>query len=90
MSGPEKAGFSAYLSHTLLRFGTRSYMHMRIVAPKVAGSSPVGHPLTQVCTHWISVFCESCQTPPGAWVNGGLGNARLLYCPPREAKRTAR
>jgi hypothetical protein len=31
----------------------------RIVAlEKVAGSSPVGHPLTHVCTQRISEFCK--------------------------------
>ena len=42
-----------------------------LVAPKVAGSSPVGHPLTQVGTQRICVFCEGCETPPGTWVNRG-------------------
>jgi tetratricopeptide (TPR) repeat protein len=35
----------------------RRYPQIGIVAPKVAGSTPVGHSLTHVCTHWISVFC---------------------------------
>jgi hypothetical protein len=43
--GGVRAWFSPYLSYMLLRIRTRPEMHIRIVAPKVAGSSPVGHPL---------------------------------------------
>jgi hypothetical protein len=32
------------------------------VAPKGAGSSPVGHPLTQVGTQYISVLCKVCES----------------------------
>ncbi len=39
-----KAGFSLYLSYMLLRSRIGSDVLIRIVAPKVAGSSPVGHP----------------------------------------------
>jgi hypothetical protein len=42
---PAKAGFSAYLSHMPGRDRTHPDVLIRIVAPKVAGSSPVGHPL---------------------------------------------
>jgi hypothetical protein len=31
------------------------------VAPKVAGSSPVGHPLTQVAARWTCVFCKGSE-----------------------------
>ena len=40
-----KAGFSLCLSYMLLRSRIGSDVLIRIVAPKVAGSSPVGHPL---------------------------------------------
>ena len=40
-----KAGFSLYLSDMLLRSRIGSDVLIRIVAQKVAGSSPVGHPL---------------------------------------------
>jgi hypothetical protein len=43
--GPLGAGFSPYLSHMLLRIRTHPDTLLGIVAPKVAGSSPVGHPL---------------------------------------------
>jgi hypothetical protein len=42
--GGVEAGFSPYLSHMLPRFRTLPDVLLRIVAPKVAGSSPVGHP----------------------------------------------
>jgi hypothetical protein len=44
------AGFSPYLSHMLLRFRMLPDVLLRIVAPKVAGSSPVGHPQGQACS----------------------------------------
>jgi hypothetical protein len=44
-SGPVDVGFSAYLSHIPGPIRTDPDMLTRIVAPKVAGSSPVGHPL---------------------------------------------
>ena len=43
--GGVRAWFSPYLSYMLLRIRTRPEVLIRIVAPKVAGSSPVGHPL---------------------------------------------
>jgi hypothetical protein len=43
--GGVRAGFSPYLSYMLLRIRTRPEVLIRIVAPKGAGSSPVGHPL---------------------------------------------
>src|SRR5215210_3662012 len=43
-SGGVRAWFSPYLSYMLLRIRTRPEVLIRIVAPKVAGSSPVGHP----------------------------------------------
>jgi hypothetical protein len=42
--GGVRAWFSPYLSYMLLRIRTRPEVLIRIVAPKVAGSSPVGHP----------------------------------------------
>ena len=39
-----KAGFSAYLRHIAGLVRTYPDVLLRIVAPKVAGSSPVGHP----------------------------------------------
>jgi hypothetical protein len=39
---------------------------------KIAGSSPVGYPLTQVGTQRTSVFCERCEkASPSTWVNRG-------------------
>jgi hypothetical protein len=43
-SGPMEVGFSAYLSHIPGHIRTHPDMLTRIVAPKDAGSSPVGHP----------------------------------------------
>jgi hypothetical protein len=43
--GLHRAGFLLYLSHIPGPARTRPDMLTRIVAPKVAGSSPVGHPL---------------------------------------------
>src|SRR5215210_4169228 len=36
-------------------------MPLRIVAPKGAGSSPVGHTLTQVAAQWTCVFCKGSE-----------------------------
>src|SRR5688572_13607306 len=53
------AGFSPYISHVLLRRGMQTDILARIVAlEKVTGSSPVGHPLTQVATQRTSVFSK--------------------------------
>jgi hypothetical protein len=61
------------------------------VAPKVAGSSPVSHPLTQVCTHWISVFCT--RLPYASRHFGEQRVQAMLHCYSvllREARRTSR
>jgi hypothetical protein len=67
---PTKAGFSAYLNHIRGHSRTHPDMLIRIVAPKVAGSSPVGHPPTfridkPDTQNWsmLRCLCWGCLTP---------------------------
>src|SRR5215210_2670516 len=57
-SGQPLAKKSAYLSRFLQPTATLGNTCQRIVAPKGAGSSPVGHPLSPVRRQQISVFCK--------------------------------
>ena len=61
------------------------------MAPKGAGSSPVGHPLTQVGTQRIITFCEDCEY--SYWHLGEKRTQGSLRCYSvllGEARRTSR
>jgi predicted ATPase/class 3 adenylate cyclase len=58
------------------------------VAPKVAGSSPVAHPLMHVGTQRTSVFCERCEkASPSTWANRGSKEASAAIVSSRKGSK---